>query len=105
MDNGDQIICAYDDTLIGQGSGSSDAVLIVMPEVEKPKMGPLNTIVFATLGPGNPTCTTMYADMAAPREIISPLAGGVAINLRFFATDAGDGIYDTAVLIDKVEFQ
>ena len=36
---------------------------------------------------------------------ISPLAGGVAINLRFFATDAGDGIYDTAVLIDKVEFQ
>lgn len=36
---------------------------------------------------------------------ISPLAGGAAINLRFFATDAGDGIYDTAVLIDKVEFQ
>ncbi len=36
---------------------------------------------------------------------ISPLAGGAAITLRFFATDAGDGVYDTAVLIDKVEFQ
>ncbi len=36
---------------------------------------------------------------------ITPLAGGAAITLRFFATDAGDGVYDTAVLIDKVEFQ
>ncbi len=36
---------------------------------------------------------------------ITPLAGGVAITLRFFATDAGDGVYDTAVLIDKIEFQ
>jgi hypothetical protein len=36
---------------------------------------------------------------------IAPLAGGNAVTLRFFSTDAGDGIYDTAVLIDKIEFQ
>ena len=36
---------------------------------------------------------------------ITPLAGGAAVTTRFFATDAGDGIYDTAVLIDKLEFQ
>jgi hypothetical protein len=32
--NDDDIIWAYDDTLIGKGAGGNDAVLIVMPEVE-----------------------------------------------------------------------
>ena len=36
---------------------------------------------------------------------ITPLAGGLAVTVRFFATDAGDGIYDTAVLIDKLDFE
>lgn len=76
MANGDTILWSYDDTLIGQGVNGSDAVLIVMPEVEKPNGGKINTNEFARLSPGNPTCTTMYADMAAPREIISPMAGG-----------------------------
>lgn len=76
MTNGDTILWCYDDTLIGKGNGGKDAILLVMPEVEKPNGGRINTNIFATLSPGNPTCVTMYADMAAPREIISPLAGG-----------------------------
>lgn len=35
---------------------------------------------------------------------ISPFAGNGNTLLRFFATDVGDSIYDTAVLFDKVEF-
>lgn len=105
MANGDQLIWAYDDTLIGQGSGGTDAVLIVMPEVEKPEKGPLNTNVFATLGPGNPTCTTMYADMAAPREIVSPLAGGATDVLTEWRITAGWAVRPEAVTIISMTYQ
>lgn len=79
MANGDELIWAYDDTLQGAGSGGADydVIILAMPEVAVPA-GPaaVNTNVFATLTPNNPTCLTQYSDMAAPREIISPLAGG-----------------------------
>ena len=59
MANGDQIIWAYDDTLINQGSGgTTDAVLLVMPEVEKPNGGAINTNEFAKLEPGLDVVTT-----------------------------------------------
>lgn len=105
MDNGDQIIWAYDDTLIGKGSGGSDAVLIVMPEVEKPESSPLNTNIFATLGPGNPTCTTMYCDMAAPREIISPLAGGATDSLTEWRVTSGWGVRPESITIISMVYQ
>jgi len=74
--NGDTIDWEYDDTLIGKGNGGADLVVLVMPEVEKPNIAKINTNVFANVSPGSNVCTTMYCDMAAPREIISPLAGG-----------------------------
>lgn len=77
MENGDELIWGYDDTLIGVGPGGADVVLVVMPEVQKPRvMSKFNTNAFAGLLPGNQVCTTQYCDMAAPREIISPMAGG-----------------------------
>lgn len=76
MDNGDELTWAYDDTLQGAGANGTDLVLMVMPEVAKPAGAAVNTNIFASLSPGNPTCVTQYCDMAAPREIISPLAGG-----------------------------
>jgi hypothetical protein len=78
MANGDELIWAYDDTLQGAGGNAdTDLILIAMPEVDVPA-GPaaVNTNVFASLTPNNPVCLTQYSDMAAPREIISPLAGG-----------------------------
>jgi hypothetical protein len=36
---------------------------------------------------------------------VSPFAGNGNVTLRFFTTDTGDSIYDTAVLFDKVEFE
>ena len=76
--NGDTVIWAYDDTLIGAGDGGSDAVIIVMPEVDKPRGAgnAIDTNAFAGVTPGNKVCTTAYCDMAAPREIISPLPAG-----------------------------
>lgn len=78
LSNDDELVWAYDDTLQGAGgSANADVIIIAMPEVEVPS-GPdtMNTNVFASLTPNNPTCLTQYSDMAAPREIISPLAGG-----------------------------
>ena len=72
-DNDDEITWVYDDTLIGKGAGGNDLIIIVMPEVVKPNGGKINTNEFAKLAPGLEACTMMYADMAAPREIPTPL--------------------------------
>lgn len=104
MANGDTILWCYDDTLIAQGSGGTDAVLIVMPKVEKPEGDKLNTNIFATLGPGNPTCVTMYADMAAPREIIAPLAGGATDVLSEWRITAGWAVRPEAITIVSMQY-
>ncbi|MCO4760798.1 MAG: hypothetical protein KC502_04795 [Myxococcales bacterium] len=36
---------------------------------------------------------------------IGPFAGNGNVNLRLFTTDVGDSVYDTAVLVDKVDIQ
>lgn len=74
--NGDTIEWVYDDTLANYSAAGVDTVLIVMPEVEKPRGRVWNTNEFATLKPGLAACTLMYADVAAPIEIPTPLAGG-----------------------------
>lgn len=104
MSNGDTILWAYDDTLIGKGNGGTDAVLLVMPEVERPDGDKLNTNIFATLGPGNPTCSTMYADMAAPREIISPLAGGATDVLTEWRITAGWMVRPEALTVISMQY-
>jgi hypothetical protein len=74
--NEDEILWVYDDTLQGQGAGGTDAVIITMPEVQKPVGSKINTNEFARLAPGIEATTLMYCDMAAPREIPTPLPGG-----------------------------
>jgi len=36
---------------------------------------------------------------------IAALAGAGPVTLRLFATDQGDSIYDTAILVDSIEFE
>ena len=74
--SGDELEWVYDDTLIGKGSGGTDAMLIVIPEIKKPEGGKINTNEFANLSPGLDYTTIQLCDMPAPREIVSPLAGG-----------------------------
>jgi hypothetical protein len=90
MANGDSLVWTYDDTLIGAGAGGTDAVIVAMPEVAKPAgEAPVNTNVFASITPGARTCITQYCDMAAPREIISPMAGGMTDFLQEWRITSG----------------
>jgi hypothetical protein len=75
--NDDKLTWCYDDTLVGQGNGGADLVIISMPKVANPAMPKMSTNIFANkMKPGTDINVTMYADMVAPREIISPMAGG-----------------------------
>jgi hypothetical protein len=77
LQNGDTAIWVYDDTLIGQGAGGTDAVIVCMPEVKKPMQdNPWNTNRFADLSPGLSATVMMLCDMPAPREITVPLPKG-----------------------------
>jgi hypothetical protein len=74
--NGDEIVWVTDDTLIGQGAGGTDVIMITIPEVKKPIAHKLNTNEFSKLTPGLAACNLQYMDMAAPRELPCPLPGG-----------------------------
>jgi hypothetical protein len=107
MANGDDLTWAYDDTLQGAGGSSDqDIVIIAMPEVDVPA-GPAttNTNVFAGLTPNNPTCLTQYNDMAAPREIISPLAGGATDVLTEWRITPGWAPRPQALVLVNIPFQ
>ncbi len=97
--NGDEIIWVYDDTLMGKGANGSDAVIITMPEVTKPQGSKINTNEFAKLAPGIEACTLMYCDMAAPKEIPTPLPGGAIDVLSEWRITSGWGIRPEAVQI------
>jgi hypothetical protein len=74
--NGDAVEWGYDDTLIGQGTGGTDMVIISMPEVEPTHTSKIDTNKFATLAQGFNANTLMYTDMVAPMEIPTPIPGG-----------------------------
>lgn len=103
--NDDEITWVYDDTLIGKGAGGNDAVLLVMPEVKKPKGGRINTNEFAKLAPGLEACTLQLCDMAAPREIPTPLPGGAIDTLSEWRITPGWGIRPEAICIISMQYQ
>lgn len=76
---GIEIDWAYDDTLIGQGSGASDALLLLVPEAVVPKIAGINTNEFATLTPTTRAMTMQYANVAAPVEITTPIPEGLDV--------------------------
>ena len=80
---GDRIDWAADDTLIGKGAGGTDAIIFTIPEIMKPPGNEkLDTGEFNDLQPGMSATVLQYMDMAAPREITTPLAGG-AVDVLF----------------------
>jgi hypothetical protein len=105
--NDDDITWVYDDTLIGKGvgGGDNDAVILVMPEVKKPVGSRINTNEIAKIAPGIEACTLMYADMAAPREIPTPLAGGAIDVLSEWRITSGWGVRPEAISILTLQYQ
>lgn len=92
--NSDVLEWVYDDTLQGQGTGgnsNSDAIMIIIPEITVPKVDKIDTNAFASLKPNMKSNTAMFCDMAAPREIISPIAhGGTDVLSEMRATPGWD---------------
>lgn len=103
--NDDTVIWVYDDTLIGKGQGGTDAILIVMPEVEKPQGSDINTNEFAKLAPGLDACTIQLADMAAPREIPTPLPGGAIDVLSEWRLTSGWAPRPEAITVISAQFE
>lgn len=103
--NEDDIVWAYDDTLIGKGAGGNDAVVIVMPEVVQPRGRNVNTNVFAQLAPSLEACTLMLNDMAAPVEIPTPLAGGAIDVVQEMRTTSGWAVRPECVTIVSMQYQ
>lgn len=104
-DNEDTIWWLYDDTLQGKGANGTDAVLVVMPEVKQMNGGVIDTNEFAKLQPGINANTLMYADMAAPREIPTPLAGGAIDTLYEMRVTSGWAVRPEAVTIVSMPVQ
>lgn len=102
--NGDEVLWLYDDTLEGKGAGGTDAVLIVMPEVKKPAGDKVNTNEFARLEPGIEACTLMYCDMAAPREIPTPIAGGAIDVLSEWRITSGWGVRPESITAISMQY-
>jgi hypothetical protein len=103
--NDDEIIWAYDDTLIGKGAGGNDAIIIAMPEVKKPVAHQVNTNEFAKLAPGLDATIMQYCDMVAPREIPTPLPGGAIDVLSEWRISAGWPVRPEAVTILSAQYQ
>lgn len=102
---GVQVDWVYDDTLIGAGAGGTDAVIITVPEVEVPSVNnTINTNEFAKLTPSLNANALMYTDMAAPREIPTPLAGGAIDVLAEMRATSGWAIRPEAVTILSMQY-
>lgn len=93
-----------DDTLIGKGAGGTDAIIFTLPEIKKPEGGRINTNEFAKLTPGMNYCNLQYCDMAAPREIISPIAGGGTDVLSELRITSGWSVRPEALTILSATF-
>ena len=87
---GDSVEWYYDDTLIGQGSGSTDAVVIIIPEVERPVIPGIDTNVFgAEMEPATTAVSVMYNDVAAPIKIATPTPDGAVTELLELRSTSG----------------
>jgi len=103
--NGYTLEWCYDDTLQGQGAGGTDAVILTVPEIKKPKIPNWNTNTFADLTPGMLATNVMYCDMVAPREIPTPLPGGAIDVLSELRITSGWGQRGEAVTVLSIQYE
>ena len=102
--SGDTVEWVFDDTLIGKGAGGRDAILITIPEVKKPEGGRINTNEFAKMAPGLDAVNIMLCDMAAPREIPTPLPGGAIDVLSELRCTSGWSVRPEALTIASMTY-
>ena len=103
--SGDTVEFMYDDTLIGKGAGGRDAIVVTIPEVKKPVGAKINTNEFAKIAPGMEANNIMFVDMAAPREIQTPLAGGAVDIVSELRCTSGWSPRPEAITICSMTYQ
>lgn len=103
--NHDVVTWSADDTLIGQGAGGTDVIIITVPEIKRPSGGRINTNEFARLSTGFSGCNVMLTDMAAPREIPTPIPGGAIDILMEQRITSGWGVRPEATTIISAAYQ
>lgn len=82
-----EIVWAFDDTLIGQGAGGSDMVILCAPEVSVPETSGVDTGEFNELKPSTTAVNVLYTDVPAPIKIQTPIPdGGITQVLEMRAT-------------------
>lgn len=97
---GDQFDWFFDDTLAGQGSGGNDIVLLTIPEIEVPRMPGINTNIFgSSFQPQMTAVNLMYADMAAPMKIPTPIPDGAITQVYEQRITSGWGIRPAGIYI------
>jgi hypothetical protein len=97
---GDDVSFAVDDTLIGQGAGGTDAILLIAPELNVPKANAqINTNVFATLTPNTTATSLMLTDVSAPTEIPTPIPDGGITTLYTMRSTSGWGLRPEAMYL------
>lgn len=103
---GDEVEFAVDDTLIGQGSGGTDAILLVAPELKIPKANSeINTNVFATLAPNITATSLMLVDMPAPAEYPTPIADAGLTTMYTLRATSGWGVRGEAISVLSASFE
>ena len=102
---GDDVSFAADDTLIGQGAGGTDAVLLIAPELKiNTANKKINTNVFASLAPNQTAVSLMLTDVAAPTEIPTPIADGGVTVLYTMRSTAGWALRPEALTILSCQY-
>lgn len=91
---------SYDDTLIGQGSGGKDAIIITLPKVNVPKMvNQVDTNYFAKLQPSIDAANVMYSNVAMPTQKRVPLSMGFTEIMTEIRVTSGWGLRGEAITI------
>jgi hypothetical protein len=102
---GDDVTFAADDTLIGQGAGGTDAILLIAPELKiNTANARMNTNVFASLAPNQTATSLMLCDVAAPTEVPSPIPDGGITTLYTMRSTSGWCIRPEALTILSASF-
>ena len=103
--NKDEVMFCADDTLIGKGASGHDLIIITAPEIINPQVGgEPNTNEFGTLQPGLLAANEQYLDMAAPREIPTPIPGGGLDVVAEQRMSSGWGIRPEATTLLSVQY-
>ena len=104
MENGDEIEWHFDDTLIGKGAGGADAIVLTIPEVEQPDIPGINTNVAGDIAPGMKAVNLMYADMAAPMKIPTPIPDGGITEVQELRVSSGWCVRPQGITIISMQY-